>query len=252
MFTHGSIIPLYTFVYYFNVTIPNRSRHYTVGSSWTRRLNCFSVVFLSASFFSAGLLQLLYYSAGEDAATHRLASAASLYFIAIIVSALCALTVMEASRINDLVPEIRMWLKRETLAIAAQLAHLAHVEAQDVGNVGGGDAGVGLGGGVVGSGLGVGLGHGGGGSSTVAVAREGARLTSAFRLIECVEQYIHHEEEQCEPVEVFYKIHASPTAVSVTISSLLTMLLIASERLYSLVQSEGWSYGGDMGQFSQI
>jgi uncharacterized membrane protein len=36
-----------------------------VGSSWTRRLNCFSVVFLSASFLSAGVLQVLYYSAGE-------------------------------------------------------------------------------------------------------------------------------------------------------------------------------------------
>ena len=68
----------------------------------------------------------------EGAMTHRLASAASLYFLAVVVSALCSVTVIEASGINDLVPETRTWLKRETLALAAQLAHLAHVEEQEM------------------------------------------------------------------------------------------------------------------------
>ena len=214
-------------------------------------MNCFSVVFLSASFFSAGLLQLLYYSAGEGTITHRLASAVSLYFIVIVVSALCSVTVIEASKINDMVPEIRTWLKRETLAIAAQLAHLAHVAAQEALRVkrdGEGTAHVEESGRPSSS---AGLSHLGK-SSTTATLEEGEQLRSALRLIDYVDQYIHHEEEQNDPEMVFNKIPASPAAVTVTVSSLLTMLLVALQRLYTMCESEGWSYRGDMGEFDRI
>jgi len=233
-------------------------RRYMMGSSWTRRLDCFSIIFLSASFFSAGLLQLLYYSAGrEDMLTHRLSTAASLYFIAIVISALCSLTVIEASGINDLVPEIRTWLKRETFALAAQLAHLAHVEAQEmqvvqeVMCVGEGASKLGDGGRVSSVVTAPAPNIGSGESSTVAAGRERVRLRSAFCLIECAEQYIHHEEEQSDPVQVFYKVHASTAAITVTVSSLVTMLLVAGQRLYTMLV-EGWSYGGDMGEFVRI
>lgn len=72
------------------------------------------------------------------------------------------------------------------------------------------------------------------------------------RLIECVDQYIHHEEEQSDPVEVFYKVRASPAAITVIISSLLSMPLVALQRVFTMVESEGWSYGGDMGEFDRM
>ena len=75
-------------------------------------------------------------------------------------------------------------------------------------------------------------------------------MRSAFRLIECVDQCVHHEEEEADPIEVFYKIRASPAAITATISSLLSMLLVATQRLFTMIESEGWSYG-DMGEFGE-
>ena len=64
--------------------------------------------------------------------------------------------------------------------------------------------------------------------------------------------YRYDEEEQSNLVEVFYKVHASPTVITVTISSLLTMLLVAMQRAFTMMESEGWSYGGNMGAFERL
>ena len=48
---------------------------------------------------------------------------------------------------------------------------------------------------------------------------------------------------------MFYKVHASPAAITVTISSLLSMLLVALQRAFTMIESEGWTYGGDAGEF---
>ena len=121
---------------------------------------------------------------------------------------------IEAAAINEMVPRLRSWLKRETVAIAAQMAYL------DVPKV-----------------------------RTDASRKEEEQLHSAHRLIESVEQYILVEEEQSDPVEVFFKVNATPAAVTFVVSSLLSMLLIAMQRGFTMMDSEGWSYNGPQGQF---
>ncbi len=74
-------------------------------------------------------------------------------------------------------------------------------------------------------------------------------LTDALRLIERVEQYVHLEEEHSHPVEVFYRVPATTAAITFTVSSLLSMLLIAAQRWFQMTGSEGWSYGGANGEF---
>mmetsp|Transcript_19164 Transcript_19164/g.47883 ORF Transcript_19164/g.47883 Transcript_19164/m.47883 type:complete len:83 (-) Transcript_19164:332-580(-) len=77
---------------------------------------------------------------------------------------------------------------------------------------------------------------------------EQLRLRSAFRLIGCVEHYMHHEEELTSPVEVFSKVPASPAAITATVGSLLSMVFVALHQVYILTD-QGWSYAGDMGEF---
>ena len=103
------------------------------------------------------------------------------------------------------------------------------------------------------SGGGGGGGGGGGRSSPWSKFEcERARMRSAFRLIECVDQCIHHEEEEADPVSVFWNVRASPAAITVTVSSLLSMLFVATQRVFTMMESEGWSYEGDMGEFDRI
>ena len=134
--------------------------------------------------------------------------------MSICISFLVCTTVIEAAAINEMVPRLRSWLKRETVAIAAQMAYL------DVPKV-----------------------------RTDASRKEEEQLHSAHKLIESVEQYILVEEEQSDPVEVFFKVNATPAAVTFVVSSLLSMLLIAMQRGFTMMDSEGWSYNGPQGQF---
>ena len=187
-----------------------------MGSSWARRMNLYSVIFLLAAFFSAGMILGLYF--GANRINHRLATAASCYFLAIMVSFLVSLTVYEAAAINEMVPRVRSWLKRESVAIVAQMAY---------------------------------LGNGWGRSGTDdRDKQEAEELRGAYRLIETVEQYIRLEEEESQPVEVFSKIKATPAAVTFVVSSLLSMLLIAMQRGFTMMESEGWSYDGKNGEFA--
>ena len=185
-----------------------------IGSAWGRRMNAYSVIFLMMSFASAGMLLMLYY--GADQFDHRLATSGSFYVLSICISFLVCTTVIEAAAINEMVPKLRSWLKRETVAIAAQMAYL------DVPKV-----------------------------RTDVDRKEEEQLHSAHRLIESVEQYILVEEEQSEPVEVFFKVNATPAAVTFVVSSLLSMLLIAMQRGFTMMDSEGWSYSGPQGQFAR-
>ena len=135
--------------------------------------------------------------------------------MSICISFLVCTTVIEAAAINEMVPRLRSWLKRETVAIAAQMAYL------DVPKV-----------------------------RTDASRKEQQQLHSAHKLIESVEQYILVEEEQSDPVEVFFKVNATPAAVTFVVSSLLSMLLIAMQRGFTMMESEGWSYDGKNGEFA--
>ena len=187
-----------------------------VGSSWGRRMNLYSVIFLVSAFFSAGMLLGLYF--GASTLTHRLATAACFYFLAIVISALVSLTVFEAAAINEQVPETRSWLKRESVAIAAQLAYLV---------AGGGDED----------------------EDASLRNREIEELRAAHALIETVEQHVKLEEEESHPVEVFFGVKATPAAVTLVVSSLLSMLLIATQRGFTMMESEGWAYDGANGEF---
>jgi hypothetical protein len=189
-----------------------------VGSSWGRRMNLYSVIFLVSAFFSAGMLLGLYF--GASTLTHRLATAACFYFLAIVISALVSLTVFEAAAINEQVPETRSWLKRESVAIAAQLAYLV---------AGGGDEDE--------------------DEDASLRKREIEELRAARALIETVEQYVKLEEEESDPVEVFFGVKATPAAVTLVVSSLLSMLLIATQRGFTMMESEGWAYDGANGEF---
>ena len=188
-----------------------------MGSSWGRRMELYSAIFLFAAFFSAGMILGLYF--GANRMTHRLATAATWYFLAIMVSSLVSITIYEAAAINEIVPRVRSWLKRESVAIAAQMAYLRNGWMPS----GGGDGD----------------------------KQESEELRGAFRLIETVEQYIRLEEEESHPVEVFAsKIKATPAAVTFVVSSLLSMLLIAMQRGFTMMESEGWSYDGKNGEFA--
>ena len=55
-----------------------------MGSSWARRMNLYSVIFPPRGFFSAGMILGLYF--GANRINHRLATAASWYFLTIMVS----------------------------------------------------------------------------------------------------------------------------------------------------------------------
>ena len=54
-----------------------------------------------------------------------------------------------------------------------------------------------------------------------------------------------------EPVQVFYEVPATPAAVTFVISTLVSILLIAMQRTFTMIESEGWAYDGDMGEFAQ-
>lgn len=193
-----------------------------VGSSWARRMNLYSIVFLVAAFTCAGSLLVLCY--GAETRSHRLTTAGELFYLAIVVSGLCSLTVAEGSAINDLVPVVRTSLKREVVAIAAQLAGMQGNGRERKQNAA---------------------------TETNERVRRDEReaLTDALRLIERVEQYVHLEEEHSHPVEVFYRVPATTAAITFTVSSLLSMLLIAAQRWFQMTGSEWWSYGGANGEF---
>lgn len=189
-----------------------------VGSTWSRRLNMFSIVFLLCAFISALILVLLFY--GAERQTHRLATAASLFYLALIISAMVAATVLEGSIINDQVPKIRAKLKRETLAMAAQLA-AADAGAED-------DA---------------------------AMAKEARRVRAAHRLVKSLDAHVYMEEDPSagsDPVEVFFNVPASPAAVTLVASTLLSMLFVAAQRAFTMIEADGWSYEGEMGEFAQL
>ena len=180
-------------------------------------MELYSAIFLFAAFFSAGMILGLYF--GANRMTHRLATAASWYFLAIMVSSLVSITIYEAAAINEIVPRVRSWLKRESVAIAAQMAYLRNGWMPSGGSDGD--------------------------------KQESEELRGAFRLIETVEQYIRLEEEESHPVEVFAsKIKATPAVVTFVVSSLLSMLLIAMQRGFTMMESEGWSYDGKNGEFA--
>lgn len=79
--------------------------------------------------------------------------------------------------------------------------------------------------------------------------REIEELRAAHALIETVEQYVKLEEEESHPVEVFFGVKATPAAVTLVVSSLLSMLLIATQRGFTMMESEGWAYDGANGEF---
>ena len=185
-----------------------------VGSPWSRRLNLFSVIYLICSLACALCLLLLYY--GAERVTHRLSTSLSLFFLAVVVSAMVSITVLEGSLLNDMVCRVRTRLRREMFAIAAQL------------NVGGAEA--------------------------VDDPGEAKRLECAHRMIDAVDRCVHAEEDPThgsEPVEVFSQMPATPAAVTFVASTLVSLLLVATQRAFTMIEQEGWSYGGEGGEFAQ-
>ena len=178
-------------------------------------MNLYSIIFLFVSFASASILLLLYYGASRY--THRLTTAGSFYFMSIVISSLVCVMVVEACAINELVPKLRAMLKREGVAVAAQMA-FHDTYRRDT-------------------------------RHPMREADMSERLRSAHRLITDVEQYIRLEEEESNPVEVFLKLNASPAAVTFVVSSLLSVLLISMQRAFAMMESEGWSYNGPSGAF---
>ena len=173
-------------------------------------MNLYSVIFLLAAFFSAGMILGLYWrEPHKPPLGHRRILG---YFLAIMVSFLVSLTVYEAAAINEMVPRVR--------SLSPSL-----LRWRTWATVGGGRA------------------------LTTGINRR-PRSSGGVRLIETVEQYIRLEEETSQPVEVFSKIKATPAAVTFVVSSLLSMLLIAMQRGFTMMESEGWSYDGKNGEFA--
>jgi hypothetical protein len=171
------------------------------------------------NLFSIVFLMCAFFSAtvllvlfyGGERQTHRLATSVSLAYLACVISIMVSVTVLEGSLVNDMVPRLILRLKRETLAMAAALA-------------------------------------------SVHDAAEEKQLRAAHRLVKSVEANILAEEDSkrgSEPIEVFYEIPATPAAVTLVFSTLLSMLLIAAQRAFTMIESEGWSYGGEGGTFAQ-
>ena len=182
-----------------------------IGSPWTRRLNLFSIIFLLCAFTSAMTFLLLFY--GVERKTHRLASAASLFYLACVISFMVAVTVLEGSLVNDQVPKVRVRLRREMLAMSAAIAQ-SQGEGPDVER----------------------------------------QLRASHRLLKSAEAHIMADEDAAvgsEPVQVFYEVPATPAAVTFVISTLVSILLIAMQRTFTMIESEGWAYDGDMGEFAQ-
>ena len=50
---------------------------------------------------------------------------------------------------------------------------------------------------------------------------------------------------------MFYEVPATPAAVTFVISTLVSILLIAVQRTFTMIESEGWAYDGDMGEFAR-
>lgn len=182
-----------------------------IGSPWTRRLNLFSIIFLLCAFTSAMIFLLLFY--GAERKTHRLATSASLFYLACVISFMVAVTVLEGSLVNDQVPKVRVRLKREMLAMSAAIAQ-SQGEAPEVER----------------------------------------QLRASHRLLKSAEAHIMAEEDVAvgsEPVQVFYEVPATPAAVTFVISTLVSILLIAVQRTFTMIESEGWAYDGDMGEFAR-
>ena len=55
-----------------------------------------------------------------------------------------------------------------------------------------------------------------------------------------------------DPVEVFFNVPASPAAVTLVASTLLSMLFVAAQRAFTMIETNGWSYEGEMGEFTQL
>lgn len=182
-----------------------------IGSPWTRRLNLFSIIFLLGAFTSALIFLLLFY--GVERKTHRLASAVSLFYLSCVISFMVSVTVLEGSLVNDQVPKVRSRLKREMLAMSAAIAQ-SQSEAPDAER----------------------------------------QLRASHRLLKSTEAHIMAEEDATvgsDPVQVFYEVPATPAAVTFVISTLISILLIGLQKTFTMIESEGWAYDGDMGEFAQ-
>jgi hypothetical protein len=182
-----------------------------IGSPWTRRLNLFSIIFLLGAFTSAMIFLLLFY--GVERKTHRLASAVSLFYLSCVISFMVSVTVLEGSLVNDQVPKVRSRLKREMLAMSAAIAQ-SQSEAPDAER----------------------------------------QLRASHRLLKSTEAHIMAEEDAMvgsDPVQVFYEVPATPAAVTFVISTLISILLIGLQKTFTMIESEGWAYDGDMGEFAQ-
>ncbi|XRA97389.1 SET domain-containing protein [Pycnococcus provasolii] len=146
---------------------------------------------------------------GVDAYPHRLVSAVGLFMVAMCISFLCSFAVFEAARINEAVPDHLMILKREMVALAAALA-----------------------------------------GSTFDDEGEGrkSRMEATLHLLKQVSSTMQHEELVCDPFVVFGRVTAGPGAIGATVGVLISMLIVALQRL-SYLLDQGWNYSGRYGEF---
>ena len=179
-----------------------------VGAVWMHRMNAYNTAFLCLAVACTGALQGLYY--GVDAYPHRLVAAMGLAVVAFNISLLCSLAVFEAAQINEAVPEHIMLLKRQMVALSAELADSSfHAEGN---------------------------------------AEKHRRMESTLELLKNIGAAVSHEEEVHDPFVVFGRVPAGPGAMTATVGILVSMLVVAVQRLTYLYDI-GWSYSGHWGEF---
>ena len=181
-----------------------------VGVVYMHRMNAYNAVFLALAITCTCVLQGLYY--GVLAHPHRLVAAVGLGMVSLNISLLCSLAVFEASRINEAVPGHLMLLKREMVALAAELAN-ATFDGTERENV-----------------------------------EKQRRMEATLHLLSHVGAAVNHEERVQDPFVVFGGVTAGPGAITATVGILVSMLVVAVQRLLYLYDV-GWSYSGHWGEF---
>ena len=86
-------------------------------------------------------------------------------------------------------------------------------------------------------------------------ALQARRVRAAHRLVKSLDAHVYMEEDPSagsDPVEVFFNVPASPAAVTLVASTLLSMLFVAAQRAFTMIEADGWSYEGEMGEFAQL
>mmetsp|Transcript_12477 Transcript_12477/g.43326 ORF Transcript_12477/g.43326 Transcript_12477/m.43326 type:complete len:104 (-) Transcript_12477:48-359(-) len=73
---------------------------------------------------------------------------------------------------------------------------------------------------------------------------EHASMRSSLDLLKEVEGLVAHEEEVDQPLLVFAQLPGSTAAITATAGVLLSMLLVAFQRLFVLLD-QGWRYDAD-------